>query len=268
MREYVFLLEYDPGVHPIRDFFIDHPDVVATTLDMSIVSDGGWRIERVTGPEQDLDALESVYFDEHCNDCAYPTADCDTTFSYQVIERDPTERTIYRHVTEMSYCTSLGYLAYETFGDGLVFDATQRGPYYEWRLLVPTDRDVDAFRRTLQEDLPDGVTLAVRRVGTPDRWDGTRQPQNDTDLPYEQRQALEAAVRMGYYDHPRDATLGDLATHLDLPVTTLRYRLRRAEAWAATVALSEVGARPGATDTDEFERSESASAPVAPTNED
>jgi hypothetical protein len=73
---------------------------------------------------------------------------------------------------------------------------------------------------------------------------------------------------MGYYNHPRDATLEDLATHLDLPVTTFRYRLRRAEAWAATVALGEVGARPGTTDPDEFERSGSTSAPVAPTNED
>ena len=268
MREYVFLLEYDRDVHPIRDFFIDHPEIVATTLNMSVTSDGGWRVERVTGSEQDLNALESVYFDQHCNDCTYPTPDCDATPSYQVIEQEPTARTIYRHVTDMSYCSSLGYLAYETFGDGLVFDATQRGPYYEWRVLIPTDRDVGAFRRTLQEDLPDGVTLAVRRVGTPERWAGTHQPQYGTDLPYKQRQALEAAVRMGYYDHPRNATLEDLATDLDLPVTTLRYRLRRAEAWAATVALGEVGASLDAINADELERSESISAPVVPTGED
>jgi predicted DNA binding protein len=267
MREYVFLLEYDRGVHPIRDFFIDHPEIVATTLDMSIASDGGWRIERVTGPEQDLDALESVYFDQHCNDCTYPTPECDATPSYQAIEQERTARTIYRHVTDMSYCSSLGYLAYETFGDGLVFDATQRGPHYEWRVLIPTDRDVDAFRRTLQEDLPEGVTLAVRRVGTPERWGRTNRPQYGTDLPYEQRQALEAAVRMGYYDHPRSATLGDLATDLDLPVTTLRYRLRRAEAWAATVALGEVGARPSTISADEFQQDGSVSTLVAPADE-
>lgn len=268
MREYVFLLEYDRGIHPVRDFFIEHPEIVTTSLSMSIASDGGWRVERATGPEQDLDALETVYFDEHCNDCTYPTPACDTVLDYQVIEREPTARTIYRHVTDMSYCSSLGYLAYETFGDGLVFDATQRGPYYEWRVLIPTDRDVDAFRRTLQEDLPNGVTLTVRRVGTPERWVETRQPQYGTGLPYEQRQALEAAMRMGYYEHPRDATLGDLAADLDLPLTTLRYRLRRAEAWAATIALGEAGAHFGATDSDEFPRAKSVSTSVTPVDED
>ena len=45
MREYVFLLEYDYGVHPVRDVFIDHPDVVASTLDTSISHDTGWRVE-------------------------------------------------------------------------------------------------------------------------------------------------------------------------------------------------------------------------------
>ena len=68
MREYVFLLEYEYGVHPVRDVFIDHPDVVASTLDISISHDTGWRVERVTGPEHALDELESVYLDEHSDD--------------------------------------------------------------------------------------------------------------------------------------------------------------------------------------------------------
>lgn len=239
MREYVFLLKYDRGVHPVRDAFIDHPRVVATALDISSALDGGWRIERLTGPEHALDAIESAYFNEQCNDCTYPTPACDATFEYQILEHEPTVRTIYRYVTDISYCHAISYLALKTLGNGLIFDAVQRGPYYEWRLLVPTEENIDAFHETLREDLPDGVSLQVRRVSTPERWLHARRSQDGMDLPYEQREALETAIQMGYYDYPREATLGDIAAELNIPLTTLRYRLRRAEAWATKTALRE-----------------------------
>ena len=44
---------------------------------------------------------------------------------------------------------------------------------------------------------------------------------------------------MGYYDHPREATMAEIAAELDLPMTTLRYRLHRAEAWATATALDD-----------------------------
>ena len=193
MREYVFLLEYERGVHPIRDVFIEHPDVVVTTLDISLARDRGWRVERMTGPEEALDTVEAVFFNEQCNDCTYPTHTCDATAEYQVLEREPTARTIYRHVTDMTYCHAVSYLALTTLGDGLVFDATQRGPYYKWRLLIPSGRDVGSFHRALQEDLPDGVSLELRRAGDPDRWLQTNRPRPERELPYEQREALETA---------------------------------------------------------------------------
>ena len=247
MREYVFVLEYDYGVHPVRDVFIDNPDVVATTLDISIAQDTGWRIERVTGPEHALDELESVYFDEHrsgsssisSNPACDSTLEYHETLDYQVIEREPTARTIYRHENDMRYCSSLGYLALKSLGDGLVFDATQRGSYYKWRVLVPTERNVDAFYQALQEDLPEGVSLELRRAGTPDRWHGIERPRPETELSFEQREAIEAARRMGYYNHPREATMSDIAAELDLSMTTLRYRLHRAEAWAIATALDD-----------------------------
>jgi predicted DNA binding protein len=53
---------------------------------------------------------------------------------------------------------------------------------------------------------------------------------NDVTLPGEQQVALRTAYEHGYYDTPRDATLEELATALDVPRSTLSYRLRRAEA--------------------------------------
>jgi hypothetical protein len=238
MREYVFLLEYERGVHPIRDVFIDNPEVVVTALDISLSRDRGWRIERMTGPEQALDTVETAFFNEQCNDCTYPTHTCDAAAEYQVLEREPTTRTIYRHVPEMTYCHAVSYLALTTLGDGLVFDATQRGAYYEWRLLIPNDRDVDSFYRALQEDLPEGVSLELRRAGSADGWPQALQAGEEPNLPYEQREAVETARRLGYYEHQRDVTLEEIAEELEIPLTTLQYRLRRAEDWATETALS------------------------------
>lgn len=49
-------------------------------------------------------------------------------------------------------------------------------------------------------------------------------------IPPEQRTALRAAVDAGYYRTPREITLDDLADRLDIPRSTLSYRLRQAEA--------------------------------------
>lgn len=194
------------------------------------------RVERLTGPEPALDALEAVYLDDDiCNECVYPHPGCDARNEYEILESEPTVRTIYRSTTEENFCYSVSSLAVATLGSGLVFDAIQQGPRYEWRLLVPSNRDLGAFDDALRADLPDGVTLQVRRVGQPDRWQPGR-ASRALDLPYEQREALETAVRLGYYEYPRTATLEDVAGELDLPLTTLRYRLRRAEAWGITTA--------------------------------
>lgn len=236
MREYVLRLRYERGVHPVMDAFIEHPGVLAKSLDISASHDGGWRIVRLTGPEDALCALEAVYLDpDVCNDCTYPHPACDGEFDYQVIESTPGARTVYKYAADVSYCHSVTFLALTHFGDGLVFDAEQRGPMYRYRILVPKGADVGGFRTVLDEGLPDGVSVELERLAETEQW----QPSGAsmTDLPFEQRQALETARRMGYYETPRGSTLEDIADELDLPMTTLRYRLRRAEAWATEQVL-------------------------------
>jgi predicted DNA binding protein len=45
--------------------------------------------------------------------------------------------------------------------------------------------------------------------------------------------ALEAAVKCGYYEEPRQRSVTEIATEVDVPSTTFQYRLNRAEAWLA-----------------------------------
>jgi predicted DNA binding protein len=49
------------------------------------------------------------------------------------------------------------------------------------------------------------------------------------DLPPQNREILEKAVRLGYYDWPRRISLSSLSKTINLPKSTLSYRLRRAE---------------------------------------
>lgn len=246
MREYVLRLEYERGVHPVMDVFIQHPEMLATSLDVSASLDGGWRVVRVTGPTDALDALEAVYLDpEVCNDCTYPHPACDGDFEYEVIESTPSARTIYKYASDVSYCHSVTFLALTHFGTGLVFHTEQRGAVYRYRILVPPDADMGGFRDVLDEGLPTGVSVGVERVGETDGWG--RQNHAVTELPYEQRRALETARRMGYYETPRRSTLADIAAELDLPLTTLRYRLRRAEAWGVERVLGTVPVGDGRT---------------------
>lgn len=252
MREYVLRLEYERGVHPVMDVFIEYPSMIAESLDVSASLDGGWRIVRVNGPTGSLDALQAVYLDPGiCNDCTYPHPACDGDFEYDVIESRPTARTIYKYASDVSYCHSVTFLALTHFGEGLVFHTEQRGSVYRYRIFVPRDADMGGFRDVLNEGLPRGVSLDIERVGEVNGWDRGRH--SVAELSFEQRQAIETAQRMGYYETPRRSQLADIAAELELPLTTLRYRLRRAEAWGIDRVLETV---PGAAEREGSARSE------------
>jgi hypothetical protein len=96
-------------------------------------------------------------------------------------------------------------------------------------VLVPDDAPVGELYDPRRDGLPEGRTVTLQQVGTPSRWG--EHVTTIADLPYEQRQALETAVSMGSYETPREASLGDIAEALEVAQSTLRYRLRRAEAW-------------------------------------
>ena len=57
---------------------------------------------------------------------------------------------------------------------------------------------------------------------------------NDRSLTPEQDEALRAAVDHGYYETPREIETYKRAEELEIPGSTLSYRLRRAEAKLAT----------------------------------
>lgn len=62
---------------------------------------------------------------------------------------------------------------------------------------------------------------------------GTSQP-SSLNLTEKQREAVELAVEEGYYDRPRDVSLGDLAERLDITRSALSQRLNAVESKLVT----------------------------------
>ncbi len=87
--------------------------------------------------------------------------------------------------------------------------------------LVGTDAAIQAA----VEGVPEGVTVTIDAVGT------GRVAANDPSrsLSPRQRETVQAALRVGYYDVPREATTADVADEIGCATATASEHLRRAE---------------------------------------
>lgn len=238
MQEFVFTVTYEKGSDPISDVLIDYPDVVMTLLNCSVTEDRIWFLNRITGPAAALDRLDDIFLDpSHCNECLDAEL-CDTKWTYELLSSGETSRTVYSYGTDGEDCHSIPGLGVAHLGDGLFHDAERRGDQYRWRILVPEDAELGDLYETIDSGLRDGLRLSLDHLKEPTRWGDT--VVSLADIPYEQRKTLRAAVEQGYYETPRGVTTQELADELDVPQSTVQYRLSRAEAWLATEFASEV----------------------------
>lgn len=238
MREYILTAEYDWGADPLMDVFISHSNLVGRALRVAASSAGLWRVDRFVGPDDALDKVERVMTDHSvCNECLGEHPGCTIDGEYEVVADERGGRFIYSYSSGGRYCHSIPFFTTQTVGNGALFDARRRGNVYEWRILLPGDTMGGEVFDRLQDGLPEGVELSLKQVGAPSAW--LNADISQMDLPHNQRQAIEAAVECGYYETPREASLGDVADELDLPKSTLRYRLRRAERWLTNSVFSE-----------------------------
>jgi len=95
------------------------------------------------------------------------------------------------------------------------------------------------------ETVPPDVDVAVEEVGTYDRRGGTLAG----TLTDRQLAAASTALRLGYYEVPRDATLEDVADALDCAESTASVLLRRAERDVLSRVLDRYGGRAERTGT-------------------
>ncbi|MFD1589497.1 helix-turn-helix domain-containing protein [Halorientalis brevis] len=244
MREFVFTIEYEEGVDEVMDLFIENPELRARTMAVHATSESIWRLAHVTGPKEVLATFEDLLGRiTNCNEtigmCGSPVVEWD----YEILSSTPNSRIVYTCQQEGDGVHSIPHVAAKHIGDGLLMQAERRGNQYQWRLLIDDEDTVGAIYDEVDAGLCDGLSITVERLSDPECWTDTGF--HDDDLPPEQQAALEAAVEYGYYETPRRNSLQSIADTIDVPTSTLQYRITRAEAWLATEFVSNsLSARP------------------------
>lgn len=239
MRELTFELEYEHGVDPLADVFIEHPTLSSDAFASCIRRDRMWRIERLEGDSEALDRIEHCRIDPDGSRQEMTATECGTVRDHEVLERSPTTLVLYTFVKRLHTCNSPMALAARRLDSGTVFQSRRQDNCHQWRFLMRSDENVDVFYEQAKKYLDDGITLNLGRLCDADQW-GYDSLAN-VSMPQEQRETLWAAVEYGYYETPRDTTVSELADILDVPQSTASYRLRQAEAHLAEGFLQRFG---------------------------
>lgn len=230
MRELAFALEYEPGRNRVADALADHPGSRVRSLSLHATDDHLWRVDHATGAPEALAAVETAFTDgDYYADCL-ATEDCGATQTTRVLDRTDDTLVLYTDWEPAPVCASVPHLARDHLGDGVLFETRHEGRHYTWRLIHSGEGDVGAFFDALRAAVGDAARTELLRTasvsGVPDESTGGA---GGVGLSPEQEAALRAAVEHGYYESPRAVDAGELAAHLDVPRSTLTYRLRRAE---------------------------------------
>lgn len=228
MRELVFALEYEPGCNKVADALADHPDARVRSLSLHATVERLWRVDHATGTPEALDAIEDAFLTgDYYADCL-AAEDCGATQTTRVLDRMDDTLILYSDWERTPTCASVPHIARDHLGDGVLFETRHEGRHYTWRLIHSGEGDVAAFFDALEVAVGECAQMEMLRTADTTTAaggsDGT-----PSGLPPAQEAALQAAVEHGYYESPREVNVGELAEHLDVPRSTLTYRLRRAE---------------------------------------
>ncbi|ERJ06510.1 MULTISPECIES: helix-turn-helix domain-containing protein [Haloarculaceae] len=228
MRELVFALEYEPGCNRVADALADHPDARVRSLSLHATADQLWRVDHATGTPDALDAIEDAFRNsDYYADCL-ATEDCGATQTTRVLDRTDDTLILYSDWERTPACASVPHIARDHLGDGVLFETRHEGRHYTWRLIHSDEGDVAAFFDSLGVAVGECAQMEMLRTADTTTSAGGRDG-TPSGLPPAQEAALQAAVEHGYYESPREVDVGKLAEHLDMPRSTLTYRLRRAE---------------------------------------
>ncbi len=234
MRELVFELDYYPGWNPVSDTLAEHEGASIRSLSCHVTAETLWRVDYITGSPQALTELETAYKTaDYFPDCLV-TDNCEANSETKVLDRTDDSLIIYCVWNRSEICSSVPHLALEYLGEGLLFETRQQGHQHIWRIVLAGQEDISTFTAALKSEIKEvgGMELLRLTEHMPDRE--PKPSQENEELPSEQRQALHAAVNHGYYETPRRIELTELADEMDIPQSTLSYRLQRAESHLAT----------------------------------
>ena len=236
MRELVFSLTYEPGRNAVADVLAASPDARIRSLSLHATQESLWRVDHATGTPEALDALEDAFLTaDYYADCLADEA-CGAAQTTRVLEHTDDTLVCYSYWERTPTCASVPHLAFDHLDEGLLFETDHQGREYRWRVIHTGTggSDVRGFLDAVESAVGDAARMDIRRISEaePSRAEtgATGDWPPESGLPSEQAAALRAAVEHGYYETPRAIDAAELADCLDVPRSTLTYRLRRAEA--------------------------------------
>lgn len=241
MREFVFDLVYEETASPLQLLFDTPSELTSTAVGGPIEDDEFWRVERFTGPTDALRQLSDSTSDGLLAAEGITTEQCGGSLYTKVLKRMDRTCEVYYHLKEIECCESVGTLAVEYLGTDVLFEIERTADRDTWTVMMESEDGIGLLYDALQVSLRPEIRFEFGHVGqATDRRTALFARKN---LPPEQREALVAAVKQGYYERPRQVTLDELSETVGCPRSTLSYRLRSAESkLAKAFAVNENGA--------------------------
>lgn len=227
LREFTFSLTYDEGEDPVADTFRSHPNLQALTIDVTTGRTSFVRLVQLSGPPDVADRLQTILEDRDYLPRAIGTDRCCGTSTSYRLECAPRQRLIYVYVEDICDCQSVYNIVSEHLERGTIIERRQYGGREQWRLLMRSDEAVGEMFEHIETACRDGVTVEAGQLGEATEWHVDAFV--DDELTGSQREAVAQAAARGYYERPRNITVEALSTELDVPKSTLSYRLRMAE---------------------------------------
>ena len=226
MHELLFTLAYEKGVDEYMDLFIEHNDLRAEAVYSCLDPSQLWRLEVLTGDASTLEAVTSLALDESRGRESVSERSCEATRYHSLLTETGRRRVIYSYLSDVRRCDAVPVITARYLSGGSLVKLTRRGAEAQWQILMQNDEKTGMLYDTLGSRRADGMQFHFGRVTEVDTWRNTMLAANT--LPNEQRETLALAVNEGYFETPREVTLDELAEQLDVPRSTVSYRLRRA----------------------------------------
>lgn len=170
MRELTFALEFDPGVDPVMDTFIEFSQLGSDSLASCVRRDRIWSIERFVGPTEALEEIERTRFGTEEPREEMTATECQADRHHDLLERSATTLVTYSFIERLHTCDSVMALAARHLDLGHLFQTQRREECQEWRLLMRSEANVDVFYEAVDTHLDDGISLHIGRLGEVDRW--------------------------------------------------------------------------------------------------
>lgn len=228
MREFVFEIRYTRESDELMDLFIRTPEASSKALICSMGDAKLWKLDRAVGPTSTVEAATSLLTDTSYDQLSVSGRTYDARQYTDVLERESDRSLVYNYFEDLARCDSVPTIANRYLNGALLFEVTRREDTEKWRILMEDGTKAGMLYDTLQGTLRDGLSFHFDHVG--DSTGSVLDPFDSVAIRPEQFRVLEKAAEEGYYRTPKETTLGELATELDCPRSTVSYRLRRAEA--------------------------------------